>query len=286
MENTNVHRRVKDNSGVYRFSSDSMKEDEKKSSRDDLHGSFSKPPRPLPVQQGGRVKDMAFWVAVILSQVFGLLCIALVIRWCQMYEGFGWEDPKQQFYYHPLLMVLGLVFCYGDAIIIYRVLSFMPKWILKIIHATLHIFAILCSSIALAAMLENHRRTNKADFYSLHSWIGIATFGMFGLQYLGSFVTFMLPWVPNVWRARIMPFHTFFGVGLFVLAVATAEMGLTEKLIWTDNYTTNKYVPKAVVGNSLGLCLVVFAFLIVFITTHAAYKRRPLPEELPAMSTN
>ncbi|CAL1273530.1 unnamed protein product [Larinioides sclopetarius] len=260
--------------------------DEKKRSNDDLQGSFTKPTRPLPLQQGGRVTDMVFWVAVISSQVVGLLCIALVVRWCQMYEGFGWEDPKQQFYYHPLLMVLGLVFCYGDAIIIYRVLSFMPKWILKIIHAVLHVLAILLSSIALAAVLENHRRTKKADFYSLHSWIGIATFGMFALQYLGSFVTFMLPWVPNVWRGRIMPFHTFFGVGLFVMAVGTAEMGLTEKLLWTENYTTTQYLPKSVVGNSLGLCLVVFAFLIVFITTHTAYKRRPLPEELPATPTN
>ncbi|CAL1273529.1 unnamed protein product [Larinioides sclopetarius] len=274
-------------SGIYRFNSDSMmKEDEKKRSNDDLQGSFTKPTRPLPLQQGGRVTDMVFWVAVISSQVVGLLCIALVVRWCQMYEGFGWEDPKQQFYYHPLLMVLGLVFCYGDAIIIYRVLSFMPKWILKIIHAVLHVLAILLSSIALAAVLENHRRTKKADFYSLHSWIGIATFGMFALQYLGSFVTFMLPWVPNVWRGRIMPFHTFFGVGLFVMAVGTAEMGLTEKLLWTENYTTTQYLPKSVVGNSLGLCLVVFAFLIVFITTHTAYKRRPLPEELPATPTN
>ncbi|GIX89734.1 hypothetical protein CDAR_245171 [Caerostris darwini] len=257
--------------------------DEKRRS-DEVQRSFSGSTKfTTPATRG--IPHLCFWIAVILSQVVGLVCIGLVVRWCQMFGGFAWDsDANKQFYYHPLLMILGLVFFYGDAMIVYRVLSFLPKFILKIIHGCLHLAAIVSSSVALVAVLENHRRTKKADFYSLHSWIGITTFAFFCLQYLGSFITFMLPWMPTVWRARIMPFHTFFGVGLFIMAVATAEMGITEKLVWTDNYSSG--IPEGQMGNSLGLCLVVFAFLIVFITTHSAYKRQPLPEELPPQPLN
>ncbi|GIY64799.1 hypothetical protein CEXT_513141, partial [Caerostris extrusa] len=57
-------------------------------------------------------------IAVILSQVVCLVCINLVFRWCQMFGGFTWDsDADKQFYYHPLLMILGLVFFYGDVLI-------------------------------------------------------------------------------------------------------------------------------------------------------------------------
>ncbi|GFT20658.1 cytochrome b561 [Nephila pilipes] len=235
---------------------------------------------------GGNYRDMAFVVAVIMSQVMGLIIIGLVIHWCFLYKGFSWADPNLQFNYHPLFMVLGLIYFYGDAIIIYRVLHFLPKWILKITHASLHICAILFATIALVAVLENHRRTYKADFYSLHSWMGIGTFSLFILQYIASFVTYLLPWTPNIWRARFMPFHVFFGLGLFTMAVGTAEMGLTEKLLWTGNYTSNQMVTEGVIGNTIGLFLVVFAFLIIFITTRASYKRHPLPSEILVSPTN
>lgn len=66
--------------------------------------------------------------------------------------------------------------------IIYRVLGFLPKPLLKVLHAALHMCAIIASTIGLVAVLEYHRRTERPDFYSLHSWIGIATFGMFCFQ--------------------------------------------------------------------------------------------------------
>lgn len=58
---------------------------------------------------------MIFWITVFASQLAGIACVALVAYWCTLYGKFAWSsDPNQQFYFHPLLMILGLIFFYGD----------------------------------------------------------------------------------------------------------------------------------------------------------------------------
>ncbi|KFM56650.1 Cytochrome b561, partial [Stegodyphus mimosarum] len=235
----------------------------------------------------GNAYGIAFWVAVGFSQIIGIICIALIIHFANLYGGFGWSsDPNLQFSYHPVLMVVGLIFFYGDSIIVYRALSFLPKPTLKIIHASLHFLAFICSSIALAAVFENHRRRNLADLYSLHSWVGLAAYILFCLQYLLGFVTFLFPGLPADFRAKTLPFHTFFGVAIFILSIGAALMGMTERLLWTANYTSGKYTKEGATGNTFGIFVIVFGFLIVFLSTRSSYKRKPLPNEVPSTAMN
>ena len=53
-----------------------------------------------------------FFLLVVLSQILGLAAVLLTGIWMGEYSGgFAWtENPKKEFNYHPLLMVLGLVF--------------------------------------------------------------------------------------------------------------------------------------------------------------------------------
>jgi len=53
------------------------------------------------------------------------------------------------------------------------------------------------------------------------------------LQWLLGLLSFLVPLCGQSVRAVILPVHTFFGVVIFCFAVATAMMGITEKLIWT-----------------------------------------------------
>ncbi len=51
-----------------------------------------------------------------LSQFFGALSVILVAIWMGYYGGFGWtEEPEKQFHYHPLFMVIGMIFLYGES---------------------------------------------------------------------------------------------------------------------------------------------------------------------------
>jgi cytochrome b-561 len=52
----------------------------------------------------------------------------------------------------------------------------------KFVHMTLHLIAIVLGIVGLCAVFKFHNMKNIADFYSLHSWIGISTFCLFGLQ--------------------------------------------------------------------------------------------------------
>lgn len=57
-----------------------------------------------------------FTFGFALSQGVGLTAVIVVAVWCGSYlGGFEWStNPKLEFNYHPLFMVIGMVFCYGE----------------------------------------------------------------------------------------------------------------------------------------------------------------------------
>jgi cytochrome b-561 len=53
----------------------------------------------------------AFASAVTSSQFFGLGAMIMTGVWLSKYHGgFAWDDSGKQFNYHPLFMVIGIVF--------------------------------------------------------------------------------------------------------------------------------------------------------------------------------
>ncbi|KAI7727133.1 hypothetical protein M8C21_008085, partial [Ambrosia artemisiifolia] len=72
------------------------------------------------------------------------------------------------------------------------------------------------------------------------------------------FVTFLFPGGKSETRARLAPWHVFFGLVIFAMAIVTAETGITEKFI----FQKLKHGQEALVVNFIGLLILVFGMFV------------------------
>jgi cytochrome b-561 len=81
-----------------------------------------------------------------------------------------------------------------------------------------------------------------------------------------------------------MPVHIFFGLLGFVLAIAAALLGISEKAFFSmPDY---KDMPSGgLLVNCIGILMVVFGSFVAFLVTEPSYKREPLPEDAMLLSS-
>ena len=75
-------------------------------------------------------------------------------------------------------------------------------------------------------------------------------------------------------RAAYLPIHVYFGLAIFVLACSTCLTGITQKLIWSLNDEYKNRVPAGTLANCLGIFIVLFGMLVVYLATNIGYKRQ------------
>ncbi|EUB58213.1 Cytochrome b ascorbate-dependent protein 3 [Echinococcus granulosus] len=145
------------------------------------------------------------------------------------YGGFDWRNPALVFNYHPVFMVIGMIFCFGDAMLIYRVFHKCPKLPLKAVHGVLMILGLLFSVVGFKAAFDSHNMRGIPDVYSIHSWIGLVTVVLFAVQWVVGLIAFLVPYIPPRVRSKILPLHTATGLFLLCCALVAAISGITEK---------------------------------------------------------
>uniref|UniRef100_A0A7N0T5V4 ascorbate ferrireductase (transmembrane) n=1 Tax=Kalanchoe fedtschenkoi TaxID=63787 RepID=A0A7N0T5V4_KALFE len=103
-----------------------------------------------------------------------------------------------------------------------------------------------------------------ANFYSLHSWMGLICISLFGAQWLMGFLSFWHRGEKRTTRVKILPWHIFLGLYTYGLAVATAETGLLEKLTFLQTRRNlSKHCPESMVVNSIGLGLALVSGMVI-----------------------
>ncbi|XP_032831379.2 transmembrane ascorbate-dependent reductase CYB561-like isoform X2 [Petromyzon marinus] len=229
---------------------------------------------------GGALRRLPWLVAT--SQLLGLLCVALGAVWTAYFRGgFAWEGDLL-FNVHPLCMVIGMVFLYGEAILIFRIFRNEVKKSVKIIHGIVHVGALIAAIIGLVAVFDFHQTKGFPHLYSLHSWCGLGVVILYFVQWLLGFGFFLFPRAAPESRSAYRSIHTFFGLALFVLSVATATMGLTEKLIYAIGDRYGEYPAEGILANCLGLALIGFGAAVAYVVTRDEWRyRRHDGEEAP-----
>ncbi|XP_034431037.1 LOW QUALITY PROTEIN: cytochrome b reductase 1 [Hippoglossus hippoglossus] len=230
-----------------------------------------------------------FLVALFAAVLFGVVSIIFVLVWVLQYrEGLAWDGALGEFNWHPLLMVTGFIFIQGIAIIVYR-LPFTwqcSKLTMKFTHAGLHLVSFILAVISVVAVFDFHNGCKNPNMYSLHSWLGLTAVALYCLQLVLGVGIYLIPITPVYWRAAVMPLHIYSGLFLFTSVVAVALMGITEKLIFGLSDPKYKDLPpEAIFVNVLGLLLVIFGALILWIATRPSWKR-PSDQVLNTLHTN
>lgn len=230
-----------------------------------------------------------FLVALSAAAAVGIVCIIFVLRWVLHYkEGLAWDGGLAEFNWHPVLIVSGFIFLQGVAIIVYRLpwTWHISKLTMKFIHAGLNTLAFIFAVISMVAVFDFHNGAKIPNMYSLHSWLGLMAVILYCLQLVLGVGMYLIPITPVSWRAAFMPLHVYGGLLLFASVIAVALMGITEKLIFgLSNPKYKDSPPEAIFVNILGVLLVVFGALILWIATRTSWKR-PSDQNLHSLHSN
>ncbi|XP_053209509.1 lysosomal membrane ascorbate-dependent ferrireductase CYB561A3-like isoform X2 [Panonychus citri] len=226
----------------------------------------------------------AFKLILLFSHLIGILVIVLTILWTNKYlGGYGWAIPSTEFNYHPLFLIIGMVYLYGNSIISYRLFPSLDKPKLKLIHSILHAACLVFTATGLYAVIDFHQRAHIVNFYSLHSWIGIFTATIYFFQWIGSLYAFLYPGIQPTYRAIALPFHVRGGLIIFAISVVTCLTGLTEKIMFSltvnGTSTYSQLPPAAFYANFIGVFIILYAILIGYLVTESAFARKPTTGE-------
>ncbi|KFB47989.1 hypothetical protein ZHAS_00016100 [Anopheles sinensis] len=189
-------------------------------------------------------------LVVVVSSILLIAASVLTIFWTIYYrKGFNMDDPKLQFNLHPVLMIGGYITLSGFSILLYRICRCCSHLIVKLCHTFFHACSIPCIVIGFMAVWDSHNQQQIPNFYSLHSWLGLITMGLFALQFVLGFFSFLiLLCCENAtykFRSTMVPIHASFGLATFMLAVATA-------------------VTEGIIMNSIGVILTGLGIIIPF----------------------
>ena len=66
-------------------------------------------------QLSGGASWTLFYLLVVVAEVLGIICVILIAVWGEKWMGgYAWDKSAKIFNYHPVFMVLGFVFFYGN----------------------------------------------------------------------------------------------------------------------------------------------------------------------------
>lgn len=206
---------------------------------------------------------------IIVIRLVGIAVSALLLTWTIHFRGglaLISDNKDLIFNVHPVLMVISLVLLNGEAMLAYKTVS-GTKSFKKSVHLTLQFLAFFLSLIGVWAAIKFHNDKGIDNFYSLHSWLGLVCLFLFSIQWAAGFATFWYPGGSRNSRSFLLPWHVFFGVYIYALAVATCATGILEKATFLQtNHIISRYSSEALLVNSLGVLLIALgAFVILAI---------------------
>ncbi|OVA03863.1 Cytochrome b561 [Macleaya cordata] len=197
----------------------------------------------------------------VIAHLLGIAATTLVLVWILHFRGglaLKSETKQKIFNVHPVLMVIGFIIVGGEGIMAYKTVPSSSRKMQKLVHLVLLLIALLLGILGVFAVFKFHHELGIPDLYTLHSWLGIITICLFGLQWLFAFFSFWFPGAEMPIRARLVPWHAFVGMVIFLMAICTAETGLLQKFILLGLVRGQ----EALIVNFTGLIILLFGIAV------------------------
>ncbi|CAF3225598.1 unnamed protein product [Rotaria sp. Silwood2] len=225
----------------------------------------------------GRDPDRSYPILLFLGEIFGLLSVILVgLLFDRRVSSNVYDWTTNPFSYHPVMMTIGLLFCYGNAILLYRTFKQTSKLMMKIFHACFLIISLTLSIFGLAAIIQSKIISNRPHFMTFHSWIGIATIGLFAFQWICGFISYLFPKLSLDIRKGYMPTHRLWGKIIFLSSVVAILTGLSEHGMTSSFFTMNDIQqPRRLIMNLFGVFASLFSLIVIYLLSNSDYQRPP-----------
>jgi len=192
--------------------------------------------------------------------------------------------------WHPILMMLSFGTLGAQAVVTFKLVQVDKYWA-KMIHGSLHLIAVICSSIGIWVMFWFKYTSQNSDLYTVHSYVGLAAFVLYLAQFVMGFISFgVMNWSASWekaslgWRTSFVHYHRFFGFAIWMTTLAAICTGLAGRqwIISVMNQTTynNSSQPYYLYGteynlaNSLSLIAVLVGWTVVYSLFYAGKDKK------------
>ncbi|KAL8150745.1 hypothetical protein V2J09_020553 [Rumex salicifolius] len=203
-----------------------------------------------------------------LAHFFGILSIILLLIWLLHYRGglsLNSDNPYMILNVHIFFMFFGFIFFVGEAMMVYRTVR-ADHIAQKFTHMLVHVIAIALGITGIYAAFKFHHRRDLTNMYTLHSWIGLSTFILYGFQWIIGFATFWFD-RPMQERQAVAPWHVCFGRALLYMAICTALTGIMQIFTLLKLVDSN----EAHLLNFTGLSILLFGITVDLSVAIARY---------------
>ncbi|KAJ9153007.1 hypothetical protein P3X46_026499 [Hevea brasiliensis] len=207
----------------------------------------------MPAKPKSRSYQVSATPVTMLAHLIVVAVAALVLVWLLHFEeGFAFKAANKIkiLNVHTFLMIVGFILIAGEAIMAYKTIPAKRK-VQKAGHLMLHLIALGAGVLGVYTAFKYKHESGGKDMVTLHSWLGMITICLFGLQWVLGFFSYVFPGSEMSARASYMPWHVFGGMFIFFLAICTAQTGLLQRF-----KTLNQ---EGLIVNFTGLLLVLFA---------------------------
>ncbi|CAF1225329.1 unnamed protein product [Adineta ricciae] len=225
----------------------------------------------------GRNPESSYRKLLVLGELLGFLSVVSVgLLFDKRVSTNTYDWQTNPFSYHPLMMTLGLLFCYGNAMLLYRTFRTTPKLIVKILHAIFLLVSLAGGLIGLTAIIRSKQLGKRSHFMSYHSWIGLITLSLFVLQWICGFICFLVPQLSLNVRKAYMPSHRLWGKVIFLSAVVAILTGLSEHGVTSSFFAANdSQRVRRLMMNFYGIFASLFALIVIYLLSNDEYQRPP-----------